>query len=94
MQLKYNSEYIKEEVFVRTYQQILKGNIKDSELINIVFNYFHGNPDQLFKLYYQEEEPVEDPYKNKSCYSCGTKGHIKKYCTIQGLAEAEEEKKI
>jgi hypothetical protein len=92
MQLKsFNSEHIKEETFVRIYQQILKGNIQDTQLINLVYKYFHGNPDQLFKLYYQREEPTKNPYKNKNCYSCGIKGHIKRDCTIQGLAEEEIE---
>ena len=90
MQLKINSEYIKEETFIRIYQQILKGNIQDSQLINLVYKYFHENPDQLFKLYHQEEEPTENPYKNKTCYSCGSKGHIKRHCIIQGLTEEEE----
>ena len=91
MQLKnFDSEYIKEETFVQIYQQILKGNIKDTQLINLVYKYFHGNPDQLFKLYYQREEPTENPYKNKNCYSCGVKGHIKRDCTIQALVEEEE----
>src|SRR5688572_29875467 len=91
MQLKnHDSELIKEEIFVRIYQLVLQGEIKDSQVINSVYNYFYRNPDQLFKLYYQKEKPVENPYKYKNCYSCGQKGHIKRNCKTQGLTEEEE----
>jgi hypothetical protein len=90
MQLKnFDSEHIKEETFIRIYQQILKGNIKDKQLIDLVYKYFHGNPDQLFKIYYQKEEPTKNLYRNKNCYSCGVKGHIKRDCIVQGLVEEE-----
>ena len=79
------------ETFIHIYQQILRGDITDSHLINLVFEYFYRNPNQLFKLYYQEESTTNNPYKNKTCYSCGIKGHIKRDCKLQGLAEEEIE---
>ena|SRR6185369_5625593 len=93
MQLKnYDSELIKEEIFIRVYQQVLKGEIKDSKTIDLVYKYFAENPNQLFKLHYQEEEkkPIINYHQNKTCYSCGIKGHIKRNCQVQGLTEEEE----
>lgn len=92
MQLKENcAELIKEEVFEEVYQQILEGRIKDKKLIDLVFDYFYGNP-KLFNLHYQpikEKQPI-NYHQNKICYSCGIKGHIKRNCKVQGLAEEEE----
>src|SRR5688572_5118364 len=93
MQLKENcSELIKEEVFEEVYKQVLEGKIKDSKIIDLIFKYFYGNK-QLFKVHHQhlEEKPVINYHKNKTCYSCRIKGHIKKYCKVQGLAEEEIE---
>ena len=85
MQLKRNHpELIKEEIFEKVYQQVLKGENKDPRITDLVFNYFYGNP-KLFNLYYQ------NPHEHKKCYACGLKGHIKGDCKVQGLAEVEEE---
>src|SRR5688572_30538979 len=93
MQLRGNcSELIKEEVFEKVYQQVLKGENKDPKIIDLIFKYFSGNS-KLFNLHYQplEEKQTINYHQNKTCYSCGQKGHIKKYCKVQGLAEEEIE---
>jgi len=91
MQLKeQNSELVKSETFAYIYKKILEGRIKDLQLIDLVFKYFYGNPQQLFQLHYQSVEPTRNPHKNKVCYSCGNKGHIKRSCNLQGLTEEEE----
>lgn len=93
MQIKNYDSEIKEEIFIRIYQQVLQGEVKDSKTINLVYNYFAENPNQLFKLYHQEEKkkPIINIHQNKTCYSCGIKGHIKINCQVQGLTEKEEE---
>lgn len=93
MQLKNNHpEIIKEEIFDRVYNKVLKGEIKDKQLVDLLFEYFHGNPQQLFKLHHQQlkERPVINIHQNKICYSCGIKGHIRRHCKIQGLTDKEE----
>lgn len=93
MQLRGNcSELIKEEVFEEVYKQVLKGENKNSKLVDLIFKYFYGNP-QLFKLHHQplEEKPTINYHQNKKCYSCGIKGHIKRNCKVQGLTEEEIE---
>src|SRR5688572_12721379 len=94
MQLKENHpELIKEKIFEEVYNKILKGENQNPTLVNLIFNYFHGNQ-QLFKVHYQ---PLETPsifYFDKKCYACGQHGHIKKYCKVQGLTEQEQEEEI
>src|SRR6185436_20413230 len=91
MQLRgYNSEIIKEEIFIQVYKEVLQGEIKNPEIINQVFKYFSENPDQLFQLHHQEEKSSRNPYLNKTCYSCRIKGHLKRHCNVQGLVEEEE----
>src|SRR5215217_3262450 len=91
MQLKeQNSEFVKSEIFSCVYKKILEGRIKDPQLINLVFKYLYGNSQQLFQLHYQSVEPPRNLHKNKVCYSCGNKGHIKRSCNLQGLTEEEE----
>src|SRR6185295_6357241 len=94
MQLKENSpELIKEEVFNQVYNQILKGEVKDKNLIDLIFKYFHGNTN-LFKYHYQPLEENKSIYTNKKCFACGQKGHLKRYCKLQALVEQEEEEEI
>ena len=91
MQLKeQNSEILKSEPFAYIYKKILEGRIKNLQLIDLVFKYFYRNPQQLFQLHYQSVEPTRNPHKNKVCYSCGNKGHIKRSCNLQGLTEEGE----
>jgi len=91
MQLKeQNSEFVKSETFSCVYKKILEGRIKDPQLINLVFKYLYRNPQQLFQIHYQSVEPTRNPHKNKVCYSCGNKGHIKRSCNLQGLTKEEE----
>ena len=92
MQLKNNHpEVIKSEIFDQVYNKILKGEIKDKQLINSVFKYFHGNS-KLFEVHYQHIEPTNKTFIiNKKCFSCGEKGHFKRHCQVQGLIEKEEQ---
>jgi len=90
MQLKNNnSEIIKEELFNQVYKKILKGEIKDKQIINSVFQYFYGNP-ELFKFHYQPLEENKSIYTNKKCFACGEVGHLKRHCQVQGLIEGED----
>jgi len=94
MQLKNNHpEVIKEELFNQVYNQVLKGEIKDKQIIDLVFNYFYGNT-ELFKYHYQLLEPTKSIYTDKKCFSCGEKGHLKRHCKLQALEEKEEEEEI
>ena len=74
MQLRnYNSEIIKEEIFIQICKGVLQGDIKDSQIFDLVYKYFAKDSEQLFKLYHQKEKPARNFYKNKNAIPAGLK---------------------
>jgi len=74
MQLRnYNSEIIKEEIFIQICKEDLQGDTKDSQIFDLVYKYFAKDSEQLLNYITKKKNQQEIFIKIKIAIPAGLK---------------------